>query len=400
MEREAKERELRSLLHSGVVREKTHLHSLLSYLGTRAIEAPDEPLKEHRIGFEALGKPADYDPRIDPTVRVEVAKLRAKLEEFYRTGGAGHPVRLVIPKGGYLPHFEPAPSAPALPASTWMGTGKWLILGILIVAAILPWVVRPGVPRKLAPELEAFWGPHFEGGTPTMLVYGAPLFIKMQGTFFRNPDVNRPEDLGGNEKIQKVLEALKPKESRPAFTYTGVGEAEALFLLARMMAARGAALMVQRSDTVDWEELKGKHVVFLGGRKYNPHLQELPFRPKFEAVNRRIINLEPAAGEPPEYRTASTTPHGEITEEYALISVYPGFTHGTRLLALECSSTEGTLAAAEFVTRPDMVRHLIARGAPLKREDGQYKPFQVVIGAKLNHGVVVSLFYKNYRTLS
>jgi hypothetical protein len=64
-------------------------------------------------------------------------------------------------------------------------------------------------------------------------------------------------------------------------------------------------------------------------------------------------------------------------------------------VTLECSSTEGTLAAAEFVTRPDMIRQLIARGMSLDA-----KAFQVVIGAKLNHGVVVNLFYKNHRQLS
>jgi len=401
MTREEKEKELYALLHSGVVRQKTQLHSLLEYLGTKAIETPEVALKEYTIGVDALGKPADYDPRLDPTIRVEVAKLRKKLTEHYQGAGAGHPVRLEIPKGAYLPVFVAAP--PAEESLRRRVVPRWWVLalaGVALAAAIVtPWLVERRSRPPLAPELEAFWAPHFDDA-PTLLVYGAPLFLKMQGTYFRNPDVNRPEDFAENGKTQRVLGALEPRESRPVYTFTGVGEAEALFYLTRLLASRGAQLMVERSDTVGWGDLKGKHVIFLGGRKFNPQLPDLPFKPKFQAINRKIVNLEPRAGEPAEYMTASLTSHGEITEEYALISVYPGFTPHTRLVTLECSSTEGTQAAAEFLTRPDMVGQLLARGIPLKAERGVFRPFQVVIGAKLNKGVVVSLFYKTHRVLS
>jgi hypothetical protein len=274
------------------------------------------------------------------------------------------------------------------------------LAGVALAAAIAaPWLVERRSRPRLAPELETFWAPHFDG-VPTLLVYGAPLFLKVRGSFYRNPDVNRPEDFAGNDKTRQLLEALQPRESRPTHTFTGVGEAEALFYLTRLLASRGAQLVVERSNTVGWEDLKNKHVVFLGGRKFNPQLPDLPFKPKFQAINRKIVNLEPRAGEPAEYLTASLTSHGEITEEYALISVYPGFTPRTRLVTLECSSTEGTLAAAEFLTRPDMVGQLLAHGIPLKAEKGVFRPFQVVIGAKLNKGVVVSLFYKTHRVLS
>lgn len=400
MEKEGKQRELKALLQSGVVRDRTQLHALLEYLGARAIEGTEEPLKEHRIGVEALGKPSEYDPRIDPTVRVEVAKLRKKLEDFYRDAGAGHSVRILIPKGSYLPVFVTASTAGLAANKGWGVARRWALPVVLAIAAIVSWMARPTKSAQLAPELEAFWGPHFMGATPTLLVYGAPLFLKIQGSYFRNPDVNRPEDFAGDDPTKTVLDALKPRESRPAFTFTGVGEAEALFYLARMMSARGVEVMVRRSNTTDWEDLKGKHVVFLGGRKYNRQIPEFPFKPKFEAVNRRITNLDPRPGEPAEYRTVSATSHGEITEEYALISVYPGLTEHTRLVALECSSTEGTLAAAEFVTRPDKIAELIAHRVPLGLKGGRVQPFQVVIGAKLNRGTVVSLFYKNHRTLS
>ncbi|MDP2996541.1 MAG: hypothetical protein Q8N47_03570, partial [Bryobacterales bacterium] len=398
--REEKERELQNLLHSGMVREKTQLHSLLEYLGTRAIETPEEALKEYTIGVEALGKPADYDPRLDPTIRVEVAKLRKKLTEHYQGAGAGHPVRLEIPKGHYLPIFVVAPPAEkSLPRRIIQ---RWWVLalaGIVLAAAIVtPWLVERRSRPRLAPELETFWAPHFDG-TPTLLILGAPLFFRTGTSFYRNTRVNQPEDVEKNDVTRKVFAALEPQQPRSLYHFVGTGEAEALFQLTRLLAARRATLVVRRSDVVGWNDLKGRHVIFLGGRKFNPQIPELPYKPKFEAAERRIVNLDPRPGEPAAYVAPSPPTNPEIAERYALISVYPGFSQHTRLVTLECSSTEGTLAAAEFLTRPDMLAQLLARGIPLKAEKGVFRPYQVVIGAKLNKGVVVGLFYKTHRLL-
>src|SRR5512136_1313565 len=41
-------------------------------------------LKEYVLGVEALERPASFDPRTDPVVRVEARRLRAKLADYYR----------------------------------------------------------------------------------------------------------------------------------------------------------------------------------------------------------------------------------------------------------------------------------------------------------------------------
>ena len=71
-------------------------------------------LKEMLLGVEVFGRNPSYDPRLDGVVRVvSGVKLRSRLKEYYETEGAGDPVRLDLPKGGYLPSFEALPSQPA-----------------------------------------------------------------------------------------------------------------------------------------------------------------------------------------------------------------------------------------------------------------------------------------------
>ena len=72
-------------------------------------------LKETLLGVEVFGRNPSYDPRLDGVVRVEAVKLRSRLKDYYETEGAADPVRIDLPKGGYLPCFEALPSRPAVP---------------------------------------------------------------------------------------------------------------------------------------------------------------------------------------------------------------------------------------------------------------------------------------------
>jgi hypothetical protein len=39
-------------------------------------------LKEYAVGTEVLGRNSDFDLRLEPVVRVEARRLRAKLQEY------------------------------------------------------------------------------------------------------------------------------------------------------------------------------------------------------------------------------------------------------------------------------------------------------------------------------
>ena len=195
LSREEKEEELHHLLHHGLVRDGTQLHALLAYLGAKALD-PSESLKEYTIGIEALGKPADHDPRIDPTVRVEIAKLRKRLKDYYVDTGATRPIHLEIPHGSYLPVFTR--QAPVVPQPVHRPRSKSLwfaAAGAVLLIAVMLLVVWRHQPQGIPPALEAFWGPHLEGGIPTLLVCGTPMFLKVEGGYYRDTNVNRAEDV-------------------------------------------------------------------------------------------------------------------------------------------------------------------------------------------------------------
>lgn len=140
--------------------------AFLRYVVERALAGDIDALKEYPIGIAVYQRGSAYDTRSDPIVRVEAARLRSKLREYYHTLGADDPVRFDIPKGSYLPVFhqrrpplpDPAGSAAsglaletAAPVSrrrslSWRLAGGALALAALLLAGL--WLLRT---RALSP---------------------------------------------------------------------------------------------------------------------------------------------------------------------------------------------------------------------------------------------------------
>src|SRR5580658_11231334 len=83
-----------------------------------------DPPKEIEVGMQVFGRGADFDPRVDPVVRVQARLLRFKLHEYYETVGKTDPIRIELPKGSYLAAFsgqitagEVSAVSPVLPPS-------------------------------------------------------------------------------------------------------------------------------------------------------------------------------------------------------------------------------------------------------------------------------------------
>jgi hypothetical protein len=87
---------------------------LLAYLWQHR----DEPLSEYAIATEALGRSPLFDAKIDATVRVQISRLRQRLDKYYEEEGASQPERIVIPLGSHQIRTEPAACRAASPAAT------------------------------------------------------------------------------------------------------------------------------------------------------------------------------------------------------------------------------------------------------------------------------------------
>jgi serine/threonine-protein kinase len=96
-------------------------------------------LKEYRIGVEVFDRGRDFDPRTDPIVRVQAAKLRSKLLEYYSAAGTADTLVISVPKGGYAAEIRAAaPPAPAAPRAPATPSPAGAALGARSRVAVLP----------------------------------------------------------------------------------------------------------------------------------------------------------------------------------------------------------------------------------------------------------------------
>lgn len=114
-------------------------------------------LKETVLGVDVFGRKPGYDPRLDGVVRVEAVKLRSRLKEYYGQEGAADPIRIDLPRGGYVPsfdriHTEPSATPLSPPGRPWW-TGWYVLLPPLTLALLLVCVLLLRSPRpRPAPD--------------------------------------------------------------------------------------------------------------------------------------------------------------------------------------------------------------------------------------------------------
>jgi adenylate cyclase len=137
--------QLERVLCSQALAGSDQLKRLLRLVVERTLNGQTELLKEYNLGLEVFQRPPDYDPKVDPIVRVQARRLRSKLAEYYAGEGAHDSVVIQVPKGAYVPAFEDRKPAAPPHVVTPAGRPVWLAAaGVTVVMAILVvvWLAR------------------------------------------------------------------------------------------------------------------------------------------------------------------------------------------------------------------------------------------------------------------
>ena len=95
--------ELERILSSETFKRSERARELLSYLVAREQLGEAELLKGYAIAVDVFGKDSEFDSSTDAVVRVQAGRLRELLTQYYAAEGRRDPIRLVIPRGSYVP---------------------------------------------------------------------------------------------------------------------------------------------------------------------------------------------------------------------------------------------------------------------------------------------------------
>jgi hypothetical protein len=368
------------------LRESQQLRSFLEFVVRETLDGRSDGLKEYVLGTRVFGRRQDYEPRHDGIVRVQATVLRKRLEKYYQEEGASDPVILELPRGGYVPSFrlravdpEPQPEAEALvpvvtiapPVSAARSRSIKVPVafaaGCLLSAIVCFLFYRMQAPAPkpfmvttaTAADFPQLWGPFFANGAQSLVAYGVPLFFSGNGLYIRDVGVNT-QDEGDQSRIRKFAETFQISPQPVDDLYTGVGEVESTYRLSNFFATRGIPVRVVNARMLGTSELAGRNVVAVSSLRFQTLLSELRLPHEFvfrPTTPESIENRKPLPGEQPVY--TSSTGAG-VSTSYAVVSVWPGATSGTRIMHIGGVHTWSTQAAVEFMLQPEQLRKMAA----------------------------------------
>jgi len=398
--------EIEKLVASQALHGSESLCKLLRYLGKQSLEHPGTPVKEYQIATEVFGRQADFDPQLDSMVRVQAGRLRTKLAEYYNTEGVSDHIVIEVPKGSYAVAFHERAAAAAVhgngsTAASWANDRvesgssaaqrRYLIpiLSVALVAALavigwLMWTRRDsGVSSAnaaaaiAAPEpLRIFWKGFVRGPEEPWVVFSNAQFVGRPNTGMRYYDAAKDAKL-------PILDH-----------YTGVGEVLAVHNLDIVFGELHQALRVKRGSLFSLDDAKNNDLIFIGSPSENLTLLEIPSTTEFvfkkvetgpQEGNVAIVNVHPAKGEAASYVLGPS--NTSLAEDYALVALVKGINPEQSEMILAGTTTIGTQAAVEYVTRENYLSQLLKKMNVT--QPNELKPFEAVIQVKVARGVPV-----------
>ena len=396
--------EIEKLVASHTLHGSESLCKLLRYLGKQAVDHPGVPVKEYQIATEVFGRQADFDPQLDSMVRVQAGRLRGKLSEYYNSEGAADHLVIEVPKGSYaIAVHERTGSAPtagngtfyssatsADPAQHTINTNRTiraLGAGLLAAVATIGWLL---------------WTRHdpyvSSANAPAVVTIPGPIEIFWKG-FVRGPEepwviFSNAQFVGRPDKGMRYYDAARDGKTPILDHYTGVGEVLAVHNLDVVFASLHKSLRIKRGSLFSLDDAKNNDLIFIGSPGENltlldiPSTKEFTFQRKQEGVragNMEIINVKPGAGEASSYMASpSNVP---MSEDYAVVALVKAINPEHYELILAGTTTIGTQAAVEYVTRESYLNELLTRMNVSRASD--LKPFEAVIQVKVAKGVPV-----------
>jgi adenylate cyclase len=97
---------LERILSSSSFANARRAQAFLRFVTTETLAGRAHAITGRTIAIAVFGRPPTFDAGGNPLVRVEAARLRARLREYYATSGSGDSVRIDLRPGNYVPSFR------------------------------------------------------------------------------------------------------------------------------------------------------------------------------------------------------------------------------------------------------------------------------------------------------
>jgi hypothetical protein len=380
-------RQLDRLLDNPHFSHSKRFPSFLRFIIQEELEGRGDQLKERTLGIEVFGRNAGYDTTTDPIVRVTAAEIRKRIAQYYQDSDSPDELRISLPSGSYIPHFEwphaTSSLAPPLPDAlngfasashahetipqpllAQASARWWVLAAILLLAAIAGsvfWLTtRPST-------LDKFWAPVFGSNDPIALCFPQSMFTG-----------------------QTLLDASTPTQVRHLDEHMrGVvlDDLQPLMSVSGLLEMRHRHYNLLGEDTATLTDLRQGPTVFLGAfdntwtlrmtRDLRYRFGNDPDMTHFWIEDTQSHNQQRWSVD----REVQQTTHSY--RDYAIIARFRDANTGKIAIIAAGIARGGTVAAGEFLTQPgemDVIKAVVPK-------DWDQKNMEIVLSTEIIDGI-------------
>ena len=398
-QKEAILRELESILSSPFFRTSNRSKQFLSYVVQHTLDGSHEPLKERTIGAKLFQRPAGYSTGDDPVVRVQAGEVRRRLEQYHHAAVNHSPVRIELPVGSYAPEFrwvppapdhaeparaEPAPREPAqeesaqatMPsvaetkqAAKGRNLVAWAapILAMALILVLLAFILHRSSAQKSA--LNQFWSPVLASPEPVLICLAKPTVyvpsLELLQRYSKSPGDFATE-------LQQLTERppLQPQDKlvwgdlvEYADYGVAAGDAYAAVRLSAVLARMGKESHVRIGAHYSFADLRNSPAIVVGAFN-NRWTMQMTSNLHFAFVEEGGQGLIREQGPMGRAWRPKRGPRGEVTEDFGVVTRLLNSKTGQFVVSTAGILSDGTQAAAEFVSSSGYLEEALRTAAP------------------------------------
>jgi hypothetical protein len=406
---------LADILQSAPFRTSRQCQDMFRFVVEHSLAGSEESLRERVIGMEVFGRSPDYDTAADPVVRVRAADVRKRLAQYYqsRKSEPGD-WTIEIPTGSYRAHFHhseqptasqvpalgslialPVETAP-LHASDQAATNagrikrkRSLLLAVLVtcLAIVLAYTLLHRT-SGAASSLDLFWGPVLENPKPVLVCTGSnSVYLLSRPALDKYKKAHAaPQDASANLETLVPAEAMKTLAGADFVpikdTYLTVGDAWTTAHISSLLTSRQHAFDLRFGSDLSFGDLRQGSAILVGAFNNSWTINMTDnLRFVFESGDSSQMHIQDRVD-----RSRSWWPKGsqaDVAEDYAIVSRILESKTGGILVTIAGLNHEGTQAAGEFATNPQMIADFV-KNAP---KDWNRKNLQVVLHTNVVNGI-------------
>lgn len=382
----------------------TQLRAMLLFIVQQTILQPGAAIPEFDIAYQALGRRKDFNPLNDNIVRVQMAHLRKRLEQYYATDGKEDTIVISIALGSYRPLFRPRPQTiaptpessepPIMPLPQPVSTQEITLMPrthskarrrffyalaatvpllLAVCIALILYLVAQNrqmlalrtalTPWRQQPAVSDLWAGFFDSTHDTDIVIGDNSLLMIEqlaGQYISLNNYLNHSYATGSETTALPPDRRFAVALAASKNLVSLGESTLAERL-RALDPLNTRVHIYSARQYSSPLLRQDNVILIGARSSNPWASiienKLNFNQymEFKDLGRSLIlNRAPLPGEQAQYE-------GSDEAGYCLIAYLPSPAQGTATLLIEGSSAEATEAASDFLLSQEQLSQLLAR---------------------------------------